>query len=223
METMNGMPLRCNYMRFRAMQNMHHLLDKDQSELDGFNAFGPGTAEGEGIGEPEGVAEEISPAAAREQLNAAAATATPGPVAKEMASKGSSGAAAVAGAAAAAMAMAKVNKKMGKSEAGQVAVAAAASAGGGKAKTAGSNAGAQRGKEEGMDKEEMRRLGLYAAFLLPLADSMCPNKKRANVSGAGMPHCQGGRAWLSAPVLVLRGETHSSASLFLCFFKFRCL
>lgn len=48
-------------------------------------------------------------------------------------------------------------------------------------------AGTQRGKAgitvaEGMDKEEMRRLGLYAAFLLPLADSMCPNQKRANVS-----------------------------------------
>lgn len=32
-----------------------------------------------------------------------------------------------------------------------------------------------------MSREEMRRLALYAAFLLPLADSKCVNKKGANV------------------------------------------
>ncbi|CAB1119411.1 unnamed protein product [Ectocarpus sp. CCAP 1310/34] len=70
-----------------------------------------------------------------------------------------------------------VATKKGKGSEGKV-------KGGGSKKAVG--AGTQRGKAgitvaEGMDKEEMRRLGLYAAFLLPLADSMCPNQKRANV------------------------------------------
>lgn len=35
--------------------------------------------------------------------------------------------------------------------------------------------------KDGLGKEEMRRLGLYAAFLLPLSDSKCANSKGANV------------------------------------------
>lgn len=35
--------------------------------------------------------------------------------------------------------------------------------------------------KDGLGKEEMRRLGLYAAFLFPLSDSKCANSKGANV------------------------------------------
>ncbi|CBJ26899.1 conserved unknown protein [Ectocarpus siliculosus] len=121
------------------LKNMFHLLDREQTVLDDFNAFGPGVGD-EGVQEEE---EEVSPAAARERLKGVKATAAK-----------------------------KVKGAEGKVK------------GGGSKKAVG--AGTQRGKAgitvtEGMDKEEMRRLGLYAAFLLPLADSMCPNQKRANV------------------------------------------
>ena len=116
---------------------MYHLLDEDQVDLDGFNAFGPANAN-----------------------NSGAATATaPEP---------------------AAVAKSKANTKKG----GVRATVAAGKKDKGNGKVATTTTGTQRGKApaEGMDKEEMRRLGLYAAFLLPLADSMCPNRKRANVS-----------------------------------------
>lgn len=48
------------------------------------------------------------------------------------------------------------------------------------------------GATEEMNKDEMRRLGLYAAFLLPLADSMCLNTKGANVRGRAHGCWRGG-------------------------------
>ncbi|CAM9285362.1 unnamed protein product [Ectocarpus fasciculatus] len=123
------------------LKNMFHLLDREQTVLDDFDAFGPGAGdEGEQEEEEE---KDVSPAAARERLKGVTAAAA----------------------------------RKGKG-------AGSKAKGGGPKNSGGS--GTQRGKagfsaEEGMDKEEMRRLGLYAAFLLPLADSMCPNQKRANV------------------------------------------
>lgn len=142
---------------------MYHLLDKDQVELDGFDAFGPGNASGAGTAAEGGEnndtsrVDKVSPAAAREQLEAAAAAAAAAPSdaaaarSKKKARKGGGGAAA---------------SKKGKVT----------------ARTTATQRGKAGAPAEGMDKEEMRRLGLYAAFLLPLADSMCPNRKRANVS-----------------------------------------
>lgn len=151
---------------------MYHLLDKDQVELDGFNAFGPGdvseagAAAEAGDGEDKDVSrvDSVSPAAAREQLEAGAARAAPS----------------VAAAAAAAVESKAKEARGSKRGAGDGAAASK------KGKVAASTTGTQRGKAgpaaQGMDREEMRRLGLYAAFLLPLADSLCPNGKRNNVS-----------------------------------------
>lgn len=130
--------------RANAPQNMYHLLDEDQVDLDGFNAFGPDSTSGAMAGA------EVSAAATQ------AAPSVGGPArSKTKAKKGGGGAGGEAG-------------KKGKGK--------------GTASTTGTQRGKAGGPAEGMDKEEMRRLGLYAAFLLPLADSMCPNRKRANVS-----------------------------------------
>lgn len=129
---------------------MYHLLDKDQLDLDGFNAFGPGSVSGKGAGAG-------ATTAATQAAPSVAAAARPKSNAKAV--KGGAGAGAAG--------------KKGEEK-------------GSKGKVTASTTGTQRGKAgapvEGMDREEMRRLGLYAAFLLPLADSMCPNRKRANVS-----------------------------------------
>lgn len=145
---------------------MYHLLDTDQLELDGFNAFGPGNSSEQGAGAEGGEekdasrVDKVSPAAACEQLGAAAAAAaTLRARSKKEAKKGGGGGRGGAGAGAA------VSKK------GKVT-----------ASTTGTQRGKAGGAAAGMDREEMRRLGLYAAFLLPLGDSMCPNRKRANVS-----------------------------------------
>eukprot|EP00752_Nemacystus_decipiens_P012689 g11242.t1 len=122
------------------LKNMYHLLDEDQVDLGGFDAFGASNTNTNtsGAGAGATMASPIVDAAATSVVKAR---------------KG--GAGAVAG---------KRNKGMGKG------------------KVTASTTGTQRGKAGapavGMDKEEMRRLGLYAAFLLPLANSMCPNRKR---------------------------------------------
>lgn len=144
----------CGFLSFRnpthqnAPQNMYHLLDKDQLDLDGFDAFGPGDSSTSGAG-----ADATAAATAAAPSVAAAAK----PKAKAKAKNGGAGAAAA-------------DRKQGKGK-GNVT-----------ARITGMRRGKAEAPTEGMDKEEMRRLGLYAAFLLPLADSMCPNRKRANVS-----------------------------------------
>lgn len=148
---------------------MYHLLDKDPAELDGFNAFGPKDNGSNGEEDGAGAADEVSPRAAREQLKAGAAAAAAAATASGAGGAGPSmktgGGAGPAAAAAAAAARGK-NKSGGKR---------------GTASTTGNQRGKAGAPAAGMGKEEMRRLGLYAAFLLPLADSMCPNQKRGNV------------------------------------------
>lgn len=174
------------------MQNMYRLIGGDQSELEDFNVFGPGAPD-----ESEAALDEIPSAASREQLEGAAAASVasaPGVAAGAAAGSKNSKEAFVTG-----------NEKgeeagggkRGGVQGGQAASPSAPAAA--KAAAAGNNqdkkpkkvntandCGSQRGKmappPEGMDKEEMRRLGLYAAFMFPLADSMCPKKKRTDVS-----------------------------------------
>lgn len=133
---------------------MYHLLDEDQLDLNGFNVFGPGITDTDIDTNSSGAGATAAATAAAPSVAAAAKPKDK----KDKANKG--GARAV--------------------------VMAAGEKGKGQGKVTGSTTGTQRGKAgcpvEGMDKEEIRRLGLYAAFLLPLADSMCPNRKRAKVS-----------------------------------------
>ncbi|CAM9378541.1 unnamed protein product [Pylaiella littoralis] len=185
------------------LKQMYRLIGGDQSELEGFNAFGAGAPD-----ENKAEFDDISPAAAREQLEGAAAAASPGVAAgtggpeSAKSAVGEAGRTASASAAAAAAAAFATGSDEGKkagargrqvAPAAPAAAAAAAAAAGKNQKKAkkkkkvatASTSGSQRGKAgppmEGMDKEEMRRLALYSAFLFPLADSMSPNQKRNDV------------------------------------------
>lgn len=97
---------------------MHHLLDSEQPELDGFGTFGPDAQQ-------------------QQQPDKAAG-------------------------------------KKNNEDAVEVAAAE-------KGKGAKGGKGGEGGVREPVSKEDMRRLGLYAAFFLPLSDSFCPNNKGAKV------------------------------------------
>ena len=154
------------------MQNMYHLLDREQLELDGFNPFSPSADEAGRAGAEAVPAAAAAPAAAPA---AGGAVLSNGDVKKDV----GGGVAAI---------RAKVEAKVGKGGVKRkVTAAKAVTKGKGKGGGGGEQGGGNRGVGggvEAVDEEEMRRLGIYAAFLLPLANSMCADQKRAakNVS-----------------------------------------
>ena len=147
---------------------MYHLLDNEQLELDGFNAFRPSNDQPAPPGEAE-TAPSPTPGA-RPDVDGGGSGRRLSAIKAKVKAKAKSKGGAKGEATPAAKTKAKAN--------------ASAKGGGGEGRVQAGTRGGGGGVEE-IDEEEMRRLGIYAAFLLPLANSMCQDRKKGtkNVRG----------------------------------------